>query len=87
MPNIMSAAKRARQAEKHRARNRGVKSAIHSERRLFLAAIEAKDKDKALQLFRRFGSVLDKAVKHGIIPKNTGDRSKSRASRQLAKLA
>jgi small subunit ribosomal protein S20 len=87
MPNIPSAAKRARQALKLRAANRSAKSDIHTKRRAFQAVAAAKDKDKAMQLFRELASSLDKAVKRGHLKKNTADRSKSRASALLAKMA
>jgi small subunit ribosomal protein S20 len=87
MPNIESAAKRARQATKLRLRNRAEKAKIHTQRRIFHEAVEQKDKDKSLLTFRAFVSTLDKAAKKGIIPKNTADRSKQRASALLAKMA
>jgi small subunit ribosomal protein S20 len=86
MPNIPSAAKRARQAVKRRQRNRAEKATIHTQKRLFLQAVEEKDKEKSLKAFRDLASALDKAVKKGILPKNTADRGKQRASARLAKL-
>jgi small subunit ribosomal protein S20 len=86
MPNIQSAAKRARQAVKRRQRNRAEKATIHTQRRLFLQAVEEKDKEKSMKAFREFASALDTAVKKGILPKNNANRSKQRASARLAKL-
>jgi len=86
MPNIESAAKRARQDRIRRVRNRGAKSAIVTQRRVFLKAIESNDKTLALKLFKEFCSLLDKTAKRGIITKNTADRRKSRASHMLAKM-
>ena len=85
MPNIKSAAKRARQAVGRRQRNRSEESLIHAKRRAFLDGLNQGDKAKSLQLFRVFCAALDKAVKKGIVPKNTANRSKQRASAALAK--
>ena len=87
MPNIKSAAKRARQADVRRLTNRSTKSAILTARRQFLQAVEAKDKPKALAQFNAFCSVLDTSAKRGIIMTNNADRRKSRASAMLAKMA
>lgn len=86
MPNIKSAGKRAKQAEVRRSKNRSAKSLVATKRRLFLAAVETKDKDKAMAGFKVFCSTLDKSAKRGIIKKNAADRSKARASAMLAKM-
>jgi small subunit ribosomal protein S20 len=87
MPNIKSAGKRAKQAVERRLRNRGTKSAIATARRVFVTAVEAKDKSNALKTFQAFCSVLDNSCKRGIIKKNTADRRKSRAAQMLNKMA
>jgi small subunit ribosomal protein S20 len=87
MPNIKSAAKRAKQAEVRRLRNRSTNSAIASVRRSLVAAVESKNKAEATQAFNAFASILDKSVKRGIVPKNTADRKKSRAAAMLKKMA
>jgi small subunit ribosomal protein S20 len=87
MPNIKSAGKRAKQAEVRRLKNRSAKSVIGTKRRLFVASLETKEKDKAMAGFKAFCSVLDKSAKRGIIKKNTADRRKSRAAAMLAKMA
>jgi small subunit ribosomal protein S20 len=84
MPNIKSAAKRARTSQLRRLRNRDAKSRIATSRRVFMEAVGTKDKDKSLKLFREYCSILDKSVKRRIITRNTADRSKSRASKRLA---
>jgi small subunit ribosomal protein S20 len=87
MANIKSAEKRARQAVGFNLRNRMAKSAILTMGKQFVAAVESGDKSKALQLFSRFASMLDKSVKRGIIKQNNADRRKSRAAARLAKTA
>ena len=87
MANNKSAAKRARQADVRRLKNRGAKSEIMTVRRQFIEAVESKDKGKALEGFKAFCSILDKSAKRGIIMANNADRRKARASAMLAKMA
>ena len=87
MPNIKSAAKRAGQAEVRHLRNRSTKSAIATARRVFLVAVESKDKKNAMEKFKAICSILDKSAKRGIIKKNTADRGKARCSAMIAKMA
>ena len=86
MPNIKSAAKRARQALRFRATNRAVTSLILKANKRFLQAVTAGDKSKAQEAFAAYCSVLDKAAKHGVIKPNNADRKKARASSKLAKI-
>lgn len=86
MPNIKGALKRVHTSAEDRMRNRSVKSAILTQRRVFLAALDAKDKEKAAAECRKYVSVLDKAAKKGIIKKNNADRKKGRAVKHLAAL-
>jgi small subunit ribosomal protein S20 len=86
MPNIKSAGKRAKQAEVRRVANRSAKSSVATTRRIFMEAIESKDKEKVMLAFRAFCSILDKTAKRGILTKNSADRRKSRASAMVAKV-
>ena len=79
-----AARKRDRQNAKARARNTAVKATEH--KKLFKAA-DAGKKEDAEKEFKAFVSGLDKAVKKGIIAKNTADRKKSRAQLKLNKMA
>lgn len=82
MPNIKSAEKRVRQSEKNRAANRAVKSEIHTARK---PVVEGKlAKEDLAKAVAEYASTLDKAVKKGVIKKNTADRRKSRAAKRLA---
>ena len=82
MPNIKSAEKRVRQSEKSRAKNRAVKSKINTARK---PVIEGKlDKEAMAKAVSAYASTLDKAVKQGVIKKNTANRRKSRAAKRLA---
>mgnify|MGYP000633941361 CR=1 FL=1 len=87
MPHTLSAAKRARQAEKRRLANKAVKTKIKNIRRSLFEAIQAKDKNKAEELLKQYSSVLDRAARKGVIGKNTSARRKSRAALQIAKIS
>ncbi len=83
MPNIKGAAKRRRQAEKARARNKAAKTEIKHIRREVLDSTTGGVKDNAETLFRAYCSKLDMAAKKGIIKKNTALRRKARAAARL----
>lgn len=85
MPNIKSAVKRVKQSEKNRAKNRTVKSKINTARRPVLEGVASKEEMK--KAVAAYSSTLDKAVKQGVIKKNTADRRKSRAAKRLAAMA
>ncbi len=73
MPIIKSAIKRAKQAEKRRERNVGIKKDIKDAVKAFLAKPSAKGLDAAY-------SEIDTAVKKGLIKRNTAARRKSQLS-------
>ena len=81
-----SAAKRQRQNEKRRVRNRSVKSRIHTEKRKFLEAIETKDNEVAEAHFAEVIKLIDSAANKGVYPRNTADRKKSRLHKKLNSL-
>ena len=83
MPNIKSAWKRMRKSQTARAKNRSEKAAVNTVQ----AAFEAAGEESRMRLFLRYCSLLDKAVKKGVLTKNTASRRKSRASRRLARVA
>ena len=70
MPIIKSAVKRMRQTAKRRERNVGIKKDIKGAVKAFVAEPSAKSLSKAQ-------SELDKAVKKGLIKKNTAARQKA----------
>ncbi|MDD4870516.1 MAG: 30S ribosomal protein S20 [Kiritimatiellae bacterium] len=86
MPNIKSAAKRAKTSEKNRIKNKGIMTLISSLRNDLYDAISAGDSTKSLELFKQYYSVIDKAAKKGIIRKTAASRRKSRASLRMATL-
>ncbi len=82
MPNIKSAIKRVRTSERDRMRNRATKSAIQSGRQNLLKTISG-NVAEAETAFRSYCSVLDKAVKRGMVARNTANRRKQRMARRL----
>jgi small subunit ribosomal protein S20 len=86
MPNLKSAKKRMRQAERSRVHNLGVKTRVKTARKSFLEAVETGQADDTDAAFRTYCSVLDKAVKANVIKKNTAVRRKGRASDKLRAL-
>ena len=82
-----AARKRDRQNEKARVRNQSTKAKLHDSHKKLFKAADAKKDDDAKAKFKEFVSGLDKAVKKGIISKNTADRKKSRAQLKLNKMA
>ncbi len=82
-----AARKRDRQNEKSRQRNASCRAKLHDSHKKLFKAADAGAKDDAAKKFKEFVSGLDKAVKKGIISKNTADRKKSRAQLKLNKMA
>lgn len=86
MARTKSAIKRHRQSLKRRERNRAVKSRIKTLIKRVLTAVEAKDTENAVKIFRDTVSLLHKASQKRIIPKNTASRKISRISRKINEL-
>jgi small subunit ribosomal protein S20 len=86
MANIKSALKRIRSSEKRREGNLVVKTRVKTARRKTLEALSAGVVDPAKEAVANYSSVLDKAVKRGVIKKNTAIRRKTRATEALRKL-
>ncbi|HLJ25114.1 MAG TPA: 30S ribosomal protein S20 [Candidatus Angelobacter sp.] len=83
MANHFSALKRARQTEKRTIQNRTNKSRFRTALRKYRAAVQAGDSAQSKSLFGETVSMIDKAVKQGVIHKNTGARYKARLSAKL----
>lgn len=78
MANTKSAEKRTRQNERRRLRNRSVKTRIRTLEKNLQATIASGKKDEAAKALQDFSSAYDKAVKGGVIRKETANRKKSR---------
>lgn len=81
-----SAIRQHRRSLRRKAINQSNTSLLRTQVRKLREAIEADDRDKARALLAETFSKIDKAVKKKTIPSNTGDRAKSRLSRQVARL-
>ena len=84
MANHLSALKRARQTERRTVRNRANTSSLRTQLRELREAIAKGDKAAAEQTYRKTVSVLDKAIKKGILHENTGARYKGRLGVRVA---
>ncbi|MBU0678269.1 MAG: 30S ribosomal protein S20 [Verrucomicrobia bacterium] len=83
MPNIKSAKKRLRTSELARQRNLPVKTRVKTARKKLDIAVEAGDKDAIGKAYSAYCSSLDKAVKAGVVQKNTAVRHKSRSANRI----
>ncbi|MFC1452820.1 30S ribosomal protein S20 [Verrucomicrobiota bacterium] len=83
MPTTKSAAKRMKTSEEKRVRNRAVKSEISSTRRNLYELIAGGDGTESNRVYRGYCSLLDKAVKKGVIQANNASRRKARAFAHL----
>ena len=84
MPVKGSAAKRQRQNETHRMRNRMAKSAVRTEIKKYAEAIRVSDKDTAEKELKQIVKMLDTAAGKKIYHKNTVARKKSRLHKMLS---
>lgn len=78
MPNTKSAKKALLKSRERYLRNRSTKSAIKTYTRRVKQLAEKGEVQASLEQLRRAISIIDKAVKRGILHKNTGNRKKSR---------
>lgn len=78
MPNIKSAEKSLRKSKERYLRNRSTKSAIKTYTRRVKELAARGDREGAFAALRRAMSIIDKAVKRGILHRNAGARRKSR---------
>ena len=86
MANHKSAAKRARQSEKRRVRNRGVKSHVATLVKRVRAATRDKDASAAARHLTEAERALRKAASKGVIPRERASRHVSRLARSVARL-
>jgi small subunit ribosomal protein S20 len=83
LPNTKSAAKRARQAEKRRLRNRVYRSAARTYIKKAEKLMTAGDLEAAARAIGDAISTLDRAAIKGIIHKNNAARRKSRLMKKF----
>ncbi len=85
MPTSKSAKQRVRQSAVRRMRNRSDKSALKTQIKRLVSAVENKNIEEAEKHFSLTTKGLDKLASKNIIHKNTASRKKSRLARILNK--
>ncbi len=83
MANIKSAKKRIKQTETKTARNRPIRTRVHTFIRKLEEAITSGDKKNASNVFSSTMSELHIAVKKGVMRKNTASRKISRLNTKV----
>ena len=86
MANIKSQIKRIRTNEKRRQRNLAVKSELKTLVRRTREAVEAGDKEAAIEALRIASRKLDKAVSKGVIHRNQAANRKPKLARRVQSL-
>jgi len=79
----LSAKKRIRQNETHRARNRWRKEKVKEAVKTFRSALREGDKEKMAESLRLCYKQLDKVAANGTIHKNAASRSKARLTKAM----
>ncbi|MGR9107886.1 MAG: 30S ribosomal protein S20 [Gammaproteobacteria bacterium] len=87
MANTPSALKRARQAEKRRARNAGQRSHLRTAIKKVIAAVAQGDLDAAKAAYQNAQPIIDSAARKGLIHPNKAARSKSRLNNRIRELS
>jgi small subunit ribosomal protein S20 len=85
--NIKSAGKRARQAEKARKHNMGLRSLMRTKIKAVVKACDAGDKDAAAAAYKEAVPVIDSMINKGIVNKNKAARHKSRLNKRIKELS
>ena len=87
MANIKSARKSARQAEKTRKHNMGLRSLMRTKIKNIVNACDAGDKEAAIAAYKDAVPVIDSMINKGIVNKNKAARHKSRLNKRIKALA
>ena len=87
MPHTKSAAKRQRQSEKRKKRNRLVAKAIKVKRKAVAEGLTGGDKAKTADAVKTAQQTLDRAASKGYIHPNKAARLKSRLVKKLKAVA
>ncbi len=86
MANTKQAAKRAKQAEKHRQNNRWQFTRFNTYIKNVLAAVLAGDKAQAQASYQETVSIIDRLANKGIIHRNKAARHKSRLNARVQEM-
>jgi small subunit ribosomal protein S20 len=87
MANSPQAKKRARQGEKRRQHNAGMRSVVRTSIKKVLAAISTGNAEDASKAYNSAVPVIDRMADKGIIHKNKAARHKSRLAAKVKALA
>jgi small subunit ribosomal protein S20 len=87
LANIKSAAKKARQAEKHRQHNAALKTRMRTTVKNAAKAIKAGDATAATAAYREVAPAVDRMVSKGLVHRNKAARHKSRLNKGLKALS
>lgn len=83
MAHTISALKQYRQSEVRRERNHAVKSALRTQMKKVLSAVDKKDASQSREQLKSAYKLLDRAVAKGVIHRNNADRRKSRLAARV----
>jgi small subunit ribosomal protein S20 len=67
-------------------KNKAIKSALKTQVKKFLTAVEASDKELATKLFPETVATIDAAASKGVIHKNNANNRKAKLAKKLASL-
>ena len=87
MANIASARKRARQSEKSRQHNMGLRSRLRTYIKNVVKAIDAGDQKAAQELYVASVPVIDSSARKGIIHANKAARHKRRLNARIRSMS
>ena len=87
MAHTISALRQHKQSEIRRARNHAVKSALRTQMKKVLTAVESKDAAGSKTALSEAYALLDRAVGKGVIHKNNGARHKARLAARVNAVA
>ena len=87
MANIKQARKRARQAEKTRKHNMGLRSLLRTKIKSVVNACDTGDKAAAAAAYKDAVPVIDRMINKGIVTKNKAARHKSRLNARIKALS
>jgi small subunit ribosomal protein S20 len=87
LPNIHSAKKRVRQAEKNRMHNKHYRSRMRTSIKDVISAIENGDKEAAQTAFKSAVPIIDSSINKGLLHKNKAARHKSRLNAAIKAMA
>jgi small subunit ribosomal protein S20 len=85
MPITKSAKKALRSSKNKRVFNLKRKNELNSVSKEYKKLVSSGKKEEATKMLPKLQQAIDKAMKRGVIKKNTANRKKSRLSKKIAK--